>query len=117
MTWLDDVIAVYGEPRLRWDDPDKAVRQRDDEGEYVKRAWVWFPGNRNHHISIKRYSRWESFAERTTYDYWVITVGAHRVEMPSVEWATRTEPDDDLMRMLLQATGFCGSRVARAGAS
>lgn len=103
--WLLDVIAVYGEPRpgLFRDEP---VRIRDDDGTYEKRFWVWFPSNRNHNICIKRYWGWANYAERTTYDQWVVHIASHLADMPEVEWTARTEPDDKLMRMLLDATGF-----------
>lgn len=104
MTWLDDVIAVYGEPRVRVDTPVR--RMRDDGGEYEKRCWVWFPAKRNHHIGIKRYRRWTNFEDRTTHSFWVVVVGSHLSSMPSVEWTTRTEPDDTVMGSLLALTGF-----------
>jgi hypothetical protein len=108
MEWLDGVIAYYGEPRVRVDEP---VRNRDDEGDYEKRCWVWFPSNKNHHISIKRYRRWDSFDDRTTYSYWVVDIGSHLPDMPSVTWRSRTEPDDELMDSLLAATGFLNTPV------
>lgn len=104
MTWLDDVIAAYGEPRVRVDEPSH--RMRDDSGDYYKRCWVWFPSNANHNISIKEYRRWDDFKARTQYSYWVVRIASHLPTMPSVEWSSRTKPDDELMDQLMAMTGF-----------
>jgi hypothetical protein len=105
MGWLDDVIAVYGKPRLRSNEP---VRMRDDEGIHEKSYWVWFPANKNHHISIKRYVR------ESNNGHWVVDIGSHLPDMPSVCWRSRTEPDDELMDSLLDATGFLTTPVNAA---
>jgi hypothetical protein len=103
--WLADVVQAYGKPRLRVDDP--APMRGEGGGRYERRCWVWFPANTNHHISIDHYGT--STVTRT----WVVRIGAHRPDMPQVEWSTRDEPDDALMRMLLAATGFLAAPVQR----
>jgi hypothetical protein len=90
VSWLDDVIAVHGEPEMRWDQP------LDDRG------WLWFPGNVNHCISIKLRGR---------PAYWVAAITTHDGDKPTVEWRSRNEPTDDVMSLLLQASGFLDAPV------
>lgn len=110
MGWLDDVIAAYGEPAVRADEPQKIRR---DNGTSWRRCWVWFPGDpaRNHNIAIDEYRRWDDFKARTTYSYWVVNIGSHLTTMPSVEWSSRTEPDDELMDQLMALTGFLTTKT------
>jgi hypothetical protein len=95
-TWLDDVVAVYGEPRVSSDKYAEPPLTRDDEGPCRTRFWVWFPSDRNHNISIKAYGD----------GLRVVAVRSHLRAMASVEWRGHTEPDDALMRSLLALTGF-----------
>lgn len=107
MSWLDDVIAVYGEPKVKPPTPE-GVALEGDEGRYQRCAWVWFPAASNHCISIDTYPRrWRGFVDESgTYNYYVVRVGSHRKEVGHIEWRGRTEPDDDSMRKLLDVTGF-----------
>lgn len=45
-SWLDDLISVYGEPRVK--PPAGGVKL----GRSIRRAWVWFPGGVNHSLHI-----------------------------------------------------------------
>lgn len=95
MTWLDDVNAAYGNPRMEAGPIRRARFEDDPEHEITSR--VWFPGNVNHCVQIKRYAR-----------SWVVTVGAHS-RMPHAEVTFRDEPTDEQMRAVLTLTGFCTS--------
>lgn len=96
MTWLDDVKAAYGKPRLEAG-PIKRSRFEDDP-EHEITSWVWFPNNINHCIRIKRYAK-----------SWVVTLSAHTRAVATAEITLFAEPTDELMRSLLALTGFCGS--------
>lgn len=108
MTWLDDVIAAHGAPRLR--PPDEGHRIHTDEGICISRSWVWFPGNKNHHVSIKAYP------ERSGRNaYWVVRVGSHVTGKSDVEMRCHEEPDDKVMRQLLDLADFTREPVHRTG--
>jgi len=100
MTWLDDVVAVYGEPKIK-PPTDAGWQMYGDGGSYVRWAYAWFPANQNHHISI------DSFPLRT-FDgaYFMVRIGSHLSSMASIELRSSTEPDDEQMRKLLDVTGF-----------
>lgn len=96
MTWLDDVKAAYGEPAMEAGPIKRAGFEDDPAHEITSR--VWFPGNVNHCIKIKRYAR-----------AWVVTVGSHRGQMPYADVTFPAEPTDEQMRAILTLTGFCSS--------
>jgi len=109
MSWLDDVVAAYGEPRLKASKPE-GVQVRTDEGSPVRRFWVWFPGNRNHNVSI------DAYPERNGREaYWVVRVGSHVTGKSDVEMRCHEEPDDKLMRQLLDLADFTREPVHRTG--
>lgn len=105
MSWIDDVVAVYGEPQVQPSTP-AGIPLEGDEGRYRRRAYVWFPAATNHHVSIDTYTRREFDGGRPEYAYYVVRAGSHRRGMGSVEWRGRTEPDDESMRKLLDLIGF-----------
>lgn len=106
MTWIDDVVAVYGEPKIH----GGPVELREEgNNRYHKTYWAWFPPDRgllNHSVAFERRSNWANFEERTTYDVWTILIRSHDSRKPDIEYASRVEPTDDLMRQLLDLTGF-----------
>jgi len=98
MSWLDDVIAVYGQPLIKPPAPE-GVRLKGDHGRFLRRAWVWFPDNVNHHICIDCYGR-----DLSSYR---VHMGCHHLYLPLVEeiWYP-AEPTDDQMHELLKLTRF-----------
>lgn len=63
MTWLEDVIALYGEPQVKppADQPDGVLI-----GSGRRCAWVWFPDGVNHALHITNYG-----------GHWETSVGSH----------------------------------------
>ena len=80
MTWLDDITAAIGEPRVCVDTEQRSVST-------YRRCWVWFPNNINHNIKIDR--------EGGRY---VLGVGSHVRGAPQVEVTLAAEPTDQQVR-------------------
>jgi len=114
MSWVDDVVAVYGESKIH----GGPVQMRDEGNtRYDKTYWVWFPESRgrlNHNVAFEKRSHWANFETRTTYDVWTIHIRTHDSRKPSIEYNSRTEPTDELMRQLLDLTGFLADATDRA---
>lgn len=104
MTWVDDVVAVYGQPKLH----GGPVTLRDEGNvPYRKTYWCWFPANRNHHIAII-----EHRIVGSTDTYWEIQMGSHLRSMPRIEYTAYAEPTDELMRTLMGLVGFLSTTEA-----
>jgi hypothetical protein len=83
-SWLDTVIAAYGEPKIAI-----ATEQilHTDEGRVGRRCWVWFPGDppRNHNVRIDR---------RLDGRGWILGIGCHLPNTVDVELRMANEPDE-----------------------
>lgn len=86
-TWLADVIARFGQPRVS--PAPGGHRMRTEQGACQRSAWVWFPERVNHHVSIDRYGRWAT-----------ITVGSH-ARGGTLEWTTYREPTSEMIRAMI----------------
>lgn len=95
-TWLAQISAHYGEPSIVLTAP---IVMTDSNGNTYTRiaGWTWFPGKRNHSITIDSYDRPDP--------KWTVRIASH-TNKPQVTCTLPTEPDDEVMVVLLQVTRF-----------
>lgn len=102
MTWLDQVVAVYGRPRIAHEEP---YRMQDDAGNYHwRQSWVWFPGNINHHVLIREYRGSEP-------SLWKIEIGINARDRDRITYSTRITPLDFRILVLMDLVGFLHTPV------
>ncbi len=89
--WIADIVAVWGEPRVKVEQPSTLIRER---GALFRRCWVWFPGASNHNVHLDQYA-----------DHFELGVECH-CDHQDVIVRSKVAPDDAAGRAALATAGW-----------
>lgn len=91
--FLEPLFEAWGEPRVSPpENKERGVFLQFSSKKYWRRAWVWFPGGKNHGLHIDDYGH-----------HWEVSLWANHLEGQSrrADFSTPQPPTNDQMKMLI----------------